>query len=121
MLRRQERFEGIGGNRVLELEGGIDMRVLSTQLRDGDHTAFRLAVLRSRPVDGIVWRVPLEGWRINGIPIEEQPGFPAPPVGTRVQRRVMEAPPPPIGIPGARERAGVTVDVPIAADEFRRK
>ncbi|NQT21195.1 MAG: hypothetical protein HQ592_15920, partial [Planctomycetes bacterium] len=49
----------------LQIEGGIELKVVLARLANGEETGFRDAVLKSRPSkDALVWQVPLEQWRL---------------------------------------------------------
>jgi hypothetical protein len=53
---------------ILEISGGIELNPFIARLKDGDVTAFRDAVLNSKPKrkNVLTWPVPLEGWEIPG-------------------------------------------------------
>jgi hypothetical protein len=52
----------------MDLMGGVELRALLLRLQDGDVTALREAVLRSRPSrDSLAWRLPLIGWQMPGL------------------------------------------------------
>src|SRR2546426_17113 len=64
LLRREARISSSAGSRLLEVNGGIDTRLLFSRLADGDHKAFQQAVLWSRPSrNALVWPVPLDKLR----------------------------------------------------------
>jgi len=73
VLRREGRVRAVGDvESVLEIDGGIQLRVLQSRLlEDGDITAVRDIVLGSRP-DGnaLSWSVPLGNWH---PPDDEEP------------------------------------------------
>jgi hypothetical protein len=52
---------------TMNLTGGIELRALLLRLQDGDVTALREAVLRSRPKGTpLSWALPLSSWQIVG-------------------------------------------------------
>ena len=59
----------------LQVDGGVRLRALMIRLRDGDVSALREAVLRSRPSeDALSWSVPIDGWHMPGAPeLEYEP------------------------------------------------
>lgn len=70
LVVRREEAEGRDGPRAVELSGGIDLTAYVRSLQDGDATALREVVLRSRPKERVLsWQVPLEGWEIPGWPV----------------------------------------------------
>lgn len=122
LLRREARVEIGGRTLLLEVDGGVDTKLRSARLREGDHIAFRTAVLRSRPDrEALVWRVPLAGWRFRREADDEADvvtdGERV--LGTYLERRLYDAP-----VSGGRvvdPRGGVTADVIIDPRDFRRK
>jgi hypothetical protein len=123
LLRRTASVENAGRLRSLEVDGGVDMRLLATRLYEGDHTAFRDAVLRSRPDrTALSWRVPLGGWRFFGEangPTSGSAPESEPVLGSYLERRVFD---PPTGAGGRFDpRGGVTTDVKINPKDFARK
>lgn len=51
----------------MSLTGGVELRALLLRLQDGDVTALKEAVLRSRPNGSpLTWSLPLSGWQISG-------------------------------------------------------
>jgi hypothetical protein len=67
LLRREVEVGTGRGVRVMEVDGGIALRALVLRLKDGDVTALRDAVLKSRPDShALVWAIPLDGWEIPG-------------------------------------------------------
>ena len=74
LLRHHQRIAAGGHNLVLDIDGGVELRALVLRLRDGDVTALKELVLRSRPSrEALVWPVPLEGWSIPGAPVASSP------------------------------------------------
>lgn len=66
---RQELIRTVDGIRLLEIGGGIQLKVLAMRLEDGDITALRDAVLLSRPAQGaLTWKVPLDEWALSDHP-----------------------------------------------------
>lgn len=52
----------------MNLIGGVELRALLLRLQDGDVTALRDAVIRSRPKGSpLSWPLPLSNWQIAGI------------------------------------------------------
>jgi hypothetical protein len=52
----------------MNLTGGVELRALLLRLQDGDVTALREAVLRSRPKGSpLSWPLPLSNWQISGV------------------------------------------------------
>jgi len=69
LLKQVEQVQVSQRLRVLEMDGGIELKALVSSLQDGDVTALKDAVLLSRPKrNSLTWRVPLEGWEIPGFP-----------------------------------------------------
>ncbi len=67
LLERKEAVRTAAGERALAVEGGVEVRALALRLQDGDVTALREAVLKSRPDPrALTWRVPIQGWRVTG-------------------------------------------------------
>jgi hypothetical protein len=91
----------IGGReRTLEINGGIEVRALVSSLQDGDVTALRDAVMKSKPNGKpLVWQVPLEGWSLTGYPDEtsspitekDAPHYPKRDIGCFVTRQVFDS------------------------------
>ena len=88
-----------GKERTLEINGGIEVKALVSSLKDGDVTALRDAVLKSKPnKNSLVWEVPLEGWNLPGYPynplgdIESQkkdvPHYPQAAIGCSMTRQL---------------------------------
>jgi len=75
LLKGTEDVEVAGRRRVLEVEGGVELRTLVLKLRDGYVSAFKDVVLKARPAGAnrLTWRVPLEGWHIPGTSDEIGP------------------------------------------------
>jgi hypothetical protein len=80
LLTRSAEVEVDGARCRMTTDGGIEMKALMSSLRDGDVTALRTLVLRSRPdAAALTWRVPLGGWPIPGYsdpaaaPADEDP------------------------------------------------
>ena len=56
-----------GNERRMVIDGGIELKALIRELREGSVEAFRDLVLASRPgKESMVWVVPLQGWQIPG-------------------------------------------------------
>jgi len=114
LLRREERIERGAGTQVLELEGGIDMRVFAHRLQEGDYTAFESAVLESRPsASALAWPVPLQKWRFlpgNALPDTT----PQPKLGMSIESNLK-----PLLI-GADPRGGVKAEVSVDSNAIRR-
>jgi hypothetical protein len=110
LVRRESRVESGRGALVLEMDGGVDTRVLEMRLRDGDHTAFRQAVLESRPSpDALWWPVPLRGW--PGALTEGNSSSPSEPaIGSFIDRRVVQAP--------NGQRGGLDTRIEISPDQI---
>lgn len=52
-----------GKTHVIQISGGIELKVILERLNAGDVTALRQAVIGSRPESSsLVWSIPLEGW-----------------------------------------------------------
>ncbi len=69
VLKRESKISGGRGTYVLQMSGGVELKALVLRLEDGDVTALKEAVLKSRPgPHALAWRVPLEGWHIPGSP-----------------------------------------------------
>lgn len=72
LLHRRLEMPASGEVRVLQLDGGIELRALLSNLRDGDPNALRAAVLKSRPKgNALTWTVPLDQWPMPGGPAPE--------------------------------------------------
>jgi hypothetical protein len=131
LLRRSTQISTSGGERVLEIEGGVDTRLLTMRLANGDHTAFRDAVLRTRPsVDALSWPVPLEQWRFAGVTTSPPSTKSMASPGTQLERRLAETsspplpdtPPSPLASPSSSDpRGGVRADVVIRPGDIRRQ
>ncbi len=130
LLRRSTQISTAGGQRVLEIEGGIDTRLLAMRLASGDHTAFRDAVLRTRPsVDALSWSVPLDSWRFVGVTTSLPSVTSTVSPGTQLERRLTETPSPPLpdtssspASPSSSDpRGGVRADVVIKSADIRRQ
>lgn len=64
LLKRSEKVSAGGGQRTLEIDGGVEMRAAAARLADGDVTALRQVVLRARPEgNALSWRVPVDARR----------------------------------------------------------
>lgn len=71
-ITRKANREVAGVNHVLHVEGGVELRALIMRIEDGDVTALRDVVLKSRPTSrALTWEVPLDGWQIPGHSREE--------------------------------------------------
>jgi hypothetical protein len=93
------------------MKGGVDMKLLAMRLRDGDHTVFELAVLRSRPAgNALSWPVPLNGWPGWSGDTESDSTPPAPSIGSHIERR--------FGEQREQPRGGVSTRVHIGANDF---
>jgi hypothetical protein len=69
LLKQQAKLPASDHTKMLEIDGGVQLKALVLRLQDGDITALRDAVLLSRPQGQVLtWRVPLEGWRLPGTP-----------------------------------------------------
>jgi hypothetical protein len=65
LLKQQAKLPASDHTKMLEIDGGVQLKALVLRLQDGDITALRDAVLLSRPQGQVLtWRVPLEGWRL---------------------------------------------------------
>jgi hypothetical protein len=69
LLTRSEFLRKDKDAKRMSVDGGIELKMLVLELNDGDVTAFRDIVLRSRP-DGnpLAWSVQLEGWQMLDLP-----------------------------------------------------
>jgi hypothetical protein len=100
LLKRGEKFDLPDRVRVMEIDGGIELKALVSNLQDGDVTALKDIVLKSRPDGNVLrWRVPLEGWALlKAIPLPipgaVQPGTPLGPpaqpkeIGCSLERQI---------------------------------
>lgn len=68
LLRQNQKMSANGEEYEWELEGGVRLEVYLSRLNeDGDLTAIRDLVLKTRPEGArVTWPVPLEGWQIYG-------------------------------------------------------
>ncbi|MBI3801678.1 MAG: hypothetical protein HY268_32515 [Deltaproteobacteria bacterium] len=67
LLTQKEEVRTANTVRVVEIDGGIELKALLLRLKDGDVTALRDAVLKSRPAEtALTWPVPIAGWRLPG-------------------------------------------------------
>jgi hypothetical protein len=75
LLTRKEQTSSGETTFALQVDGGVQLRALLIRLQDGDVTALRDAVLKSRPNEHrLTWTVPINGWHIPGTPeVEHQP------------------------------------------------
>jgi hypothetical protein len=114
LLRREERIERGVSAQVLELEGGIDMRVFARRLQEGDYTAFESAILESRPsASALSWPVPLQKWRF--LPGDALPNMtPQPKLGMSIESNLK-----PLVI-GTDPRGGVKAEVSVGSNSIRR-
>ncbi len=79
LLRREAPVDVNGRPCRLVAAGGIELRALELRLQQGDVTALREAVLKSRPsAEALTWPVPLGNWRIPGVDEAEAAAAPAP-------------------------------------------
>jgi hypothetical protein len=124
VLRREERIESRATPHILEVEGGIDMRIFARRLREGDYTAFQAAVLGSRPSSRTLsWPVPLAGWRFmpdDRGPLDE---VPEPAIGTSIESNFHPISSPDLKSPSSTlvdPRGGVKAEVLLEPNAFRR-
>lgn len=86
---RSELVPGQAAGTRVTVEGGVEFQAILLGIRDGDPTAMKEAVLKTRPrADALWWPVPLQGWRLSGYPERisdeanaEQAGSPPSPGG----------------------------------------
>jgi len=72
---------------VLRIRGGVECRLLLRRLRDGDISAVRDAVLKSRAdSSAISWRVPISNWNPDVWSVGSQ--FEVPKIGSDLKRRL---------------------------------
>jgi hypothetical protein len=119
VMKQVQQIETPHGKRSLEIEGGIDMRLLNLRLNAADHMAFRDAVVRTRPdAQALVWPVPLQAWRFSGaastVPMVNAASAP---VGAHLERRMAASVPRPVDAP----RGGVKANVVIRPEDIEKK
>jgi len=108
LVKRREEISGRGGVQ-LELSGGVDTRIFTRRLRDGDCQAFRDAVLKTRPSgDTLSWKVPIGMWFDQSGPLSAgDADLLAKVPGTVIRRDLLTVPQMPI------DRGGVSLDIPV--------
>jgi hypothetical protein len=69
LLQQKAQVHATDTVRILQIDGGIELRALVLRLQDGDVTALKEAVLHTRPTaNTLTWKLPLAGWQIPGAP-----------------------------------------------------
>jgi hypothetical protein len=68
LLRQRAEVTTKGGAKVLDVDGGIELQAAAIRLRDGDATALREVVLRTRPSPGaLTWKLPVSVAKVEGL------------------------------------------------------
>ena len=79
LLKQQvEEKDNSGRVKHIELNGGIELQVMTIRLQAGDVTALKESVLQSRPnKNSLSWKIPIDDWKIpDALPVSEK-GKPA--------------------------------------------
>lgn len=90
LLKREEKVNLGKQSVVMEIDGGIEIKALISTLKDGDITALKELVIRSKPQEPVLsWKVPLEGWQMPGYSQQGNIGVPDPPhnIGCSLNRK----------------------------------
>lgn len=67
LLKREANIESNGKIRNMLLDGGIELKALLSDVRDGSTTALREIILKCRPNATVVtWKLPIQGWEVPG-------------------------------------------------------
>jgi len=68
LLRQRAQVSTKGGAKILDVDGGIELQAAAIRLRDGDATALREVVLRTRPSpETLTWKLPVSVAKIDGL------------------------------------------------------